>query len=166
MLILICGLPATGKSTVAKRLSKALGTEVLRTDIVRRELIKDPSYTQGEKDFIYKAVFLIADYLIKNDVNVIIDGTFYKESLRKRARDIARKRGKRFFLIESRCPEDIVLKRLENRKRNLRSPSDADVDVYYNIKKLFEEIEEDHIVIETGWNINESVKGVIEKIKA
>lgn len=166
MLILICGLPATGKSTVARRLSKALGAEVLRTDIVRREIIDAPSYTEEEKALIYRVVFLMARYLIKNDVNVIIDGTFYRDSLRKQAQEIARKQGKRFFLVETRCPEDIVLKRLEKRKKNLRSPSDADVDVYYKIKGLFEPIEEDHLIIDTGWNIKEGVKELVKKIKA
>ncbi|RMF91405.1 MAG: adenylyl-sulfate kinase [Methanobacteriota archaeon] len=166
MLILICGLPATGKSTVARRLSKALGAEVLRTDIVRREIIDAPSYTEEEKALIYRVVFLMARYLIKNDVNVIIDGTFYRDSLRKQAQEIAGKQGKRFFLVETRCPEDIVLKRLEKRKKNLRSPSDADVDVYYKIKGLFEPIEEDHLIIDTGWNIKEGVKELVKKIKA
>ncbi len=165
MLILICGLPATGKSTVARHLAKALDAELLRTDIIRKDLIKDPKYTEEEKEQVYGTVFLLADYLIKADVNVIIDGTFYRDSLRNRARKIAKKRGKRFFLIETRCSEDIVLKRLEGRKRNIRSPSDADVEVYYKIKGLFEEIQGEHIEIETGWNVRDAVRDVVKKIK-
>ncbi len=166
MLILITGLPATGKSTVARRLAKALGAEVLRTDIVRRELFKNPRYTEEEKDLIYNAVFLLADYLIRNDVNVIIDGTFYKESLRRQAKKIARKRGKRFFLIETRCPEDVVLKRIEQRKRNIKSPSDADEKVYYKIKDIFEGISEDHLIVDTGWDIKRSVRELADRIIA
>ena len=166
MLILICGLPATGKSTVARQLAKVLDAELLRTDIIRKEVIKNPLYTEEEKEQIYRTIFLIADYLIKADVNVIIDGTFYRDRLRNRAREIAKKRGKRFFLIVTRCPEDIVLKRLESRRQNLRSPSDADVDVYYKIKGIFEEIQGEHIEIETGWNIRDAVRDVVKKIKA
>ena len=43
MLIVICGLPGTGKSTLARYLSSELGGEVLRTDIIRRELFKNAS---------------------------------------------------------------------------------------------------------------------------
>ena len=43
MLIVICGLPVTGKSTLAKHLAIDLGGEVLRTDIIRRELFRDAS---------------------------------------------------------------------------------------------------------------------------
>jgi predicted kinase len=163
MLILICGLPATGKSTVARRLAKLLKAEVLRTDTIRKKIFHKPSYTEGEKDFIYKTLFLLADILLKYDVNVIIDGTFYKEKLRREPKNIAARRGKKFFLIETRCPEDIVIKRLEGRKRNLRSPSDADISVYY--KRLFEDIRTDHIVVDTGWNIDKSISDVLKKIK-
>ncbi len=166
MLILICGLPATGKSTVARRLAKALDAELIRTDIIRKDLIKDPKYTPEEKELVYGTVFLLAGYLLKADANVIIDGTFYNNGLRNKAKAVAKKRGKRFFLIETRCPEDIVLKRLEGRKRNLRSPSDADVEVYYKIKGIFEEIEGEHIEIETGWNIREAIQEAVKKIKA
>ena len=166
MLILICGLPATGKSTVARRLAKALDAEVLRTDIVRKALIGNPTYTEEEKNLIYKTVFLIAEYLIKHDVNVIIDGTFYKDLLRKEAKNIAKKHCKRFFLIETSCPEAVVLKRLGKRERNLKSPSDADIDVYYKIKGLFEPIKESHITIDTDWGLEDSLKEALEKIKA
>jgi len=43
MLIVVCGLPGTGKSTLARRLSSDLRGEMLRTDLIRRELFKDAS---------------------------------------------------------------------------------------------------------------------------
>ena len=43
MLIIVCGLPGTGKSTLARHLSSDLGGEVLRTDLIRRELFQNAS---------------------------------------------------------------------------------------------------------------------------
>jgi len=165
MLVLVCGLPATGKSTVARRLARSLGAELLRTDVVRKELIGRPRYTEEEKELVYRALFLIAERLLKNDVNVILDGTFYKRSLRDEARRIAEKQGKRFFLIETTCPEEVVAKRLARRSRSVKSASDADLEVYRKLKAVFERIEEEHIVIETGWNMKEGVKEAVKAIR-
>jgi len=43
MLIVVCGLPGTGKSTLARHLSSDLGGEVLRTDLIRREIFRNAS---------------------------------------------------------------------------------------------------------------------------
>lgn len=166
MLILICGLPATGKSTVARRLAKLTRAELLRTDAIRKRIILKPSYSKKEKNTVYRTVFLLADYLIKNGVDVIIDGTFYTESLRREAQEIAKRRGARFFLVETSCPEKLVLERLKRRKRSLRSLSDADLEVYYKIKKIFEPITEEHITVETAWDIKKAVNEAYEQIRA
>jgi len=166
MLILVTGLPATGKSTVSKRLGHTLKAEILRTDIIRKELFNKPLYTDTEKEIIYKTLLLIAGHLLKQDIDVILDGTFYKKEPRDQARKLAKKHGKRFFIVETRCPEEIALSRLANRKRNLKSPSDADQEVYLKVKNLFEKIDDEHILIDTGWNIKEAVKDLVKKIKA
>ena len=41
MLVIVCGLPSTGKSTVSKRIAADSGGKILRTDIIRRELFKE-----------------------------------------------------------------------------------------------------------------------------
>jgi predicted kinase len=40
MLVLVCGLPSTGKSTVAKQIAEDFNGKILRTDVIRRELFK------------------------------------------------------------------------------------------------------------------------------
>lgn len=46
MLIVMCGLPATGKTTIAKKIAKDIGMEILHTDMIRRELFKKCSYQE------------------------------------------------------------------------------------------------------------------------
>lgn len=41
MLILVCGLPLTGKSTVAKQIVEDIKCKILRTDVIRKELFKE-----------------------------------------------------------------------------------------------------------------------------
>jgi len=90
MLVLITGLPGTGKSTIAMHLARRLRATVLRTDVIRKQLFPQPKYTEEEKELVYKVTFLIAEYLLRAGKNVILDGTFYKRSLRQRVYQLAR----------------------------------------------------------------------------
>ena len=131
MLIIVCGLPGTGKSTVAKHLSSDLGGEILRTDIIRRELFKDasleevlkaedpmqydlerifdrqrsiPDYYQRmiwkQKMMVYDELIRRAEALLLRRNNVILDGTFYKRSLRERIYAVSKRLNVPAYLIE------------------------------------------------------------------
>jgi hypothetical protein len=53
MLVVVCGLPGVGKTTVAGMVADRFGAETLRTDVVREELIAEPTYTDEERDAVY-----------------------------------------------------------------------------------------------------------------
>ncbi len=165
MLVLVCGLPATGKSNLGRNLARKLKAQVLNTDVVRKDLIKKPAYTDDEKELVYKVTFLIARYLILNRRNVVIDGTFYKKRLRERVRKIATMTHTKYRIVECTCPEDLIRERMARRAQRKHSLSDADFDVYEKIKSEFEPIEEDHIVVETNQYHRDSLEYVINKLR-
>jgi hypothetical protein len=148
-LILVCGLPGTGKTTVAEELAKKTGSHILSTDIIRKELIRSPEYSDEEKDMVYGMLFSMAEMMLRDGRNVLIDGTFQKESLRKTAGGIASNTKSEFRIVEVVCDEAIIRKRLSGRCKTC-SASDADFAVYLKIKKAFEPVRETHDVIDTG----------------
>jgi predicted kinase len=148
-LILVCGLPGTGKTTVAKKIADKTGSFVFNTDIVRKELFEKPGYTENEKSLIYNLLFEMAEKFLRSAKNVVLDGTFYKKELRERVRKIAEKMNSDFHLVEVKCEEKILKGRMGKRKKE-KTPSDADFGVYMKIKKEFEPISEKHFVIDTG----------------
>ncbi|MGI0001042.1 MAG: AAA family ATPase, partial [Nitrososphaeraceae archaeon] len=77
MIILICGYPGVGKTTVAHELAPLINAVVLSTDKIRKEFIDKPNYQEEEKRTIYKIFLLIAKYLHNARVNCILDATFY-----------------------------------------------------------------------------------------
>lgn len=164
MLVLVCGLPATGKSNLARSLTRKMKAQILNTDIVRKELFEKPAYSDEEKELVYDVTFLIARYLLTNRRNVIIDGTFYKKRLRDRMREIARDVGTRFKIVECICPEDVIRKRMVRRAERKVTLSDADLEVYEKIKAEFEPIEEDHIVVHTDHYYKENLEYVLKKL--
>lgn len=52
-LVVVCGLPGTGKTTVATEVADRVGGRLLRTDVVRKDLVDDPDYTDAETRRVY-----------------------------------------------------------------------------------------------------------------
>ena len=167
ILFLVCGLPGTGKSVVARYIAKKTNSLLLNTDVIRKKLFKKPKYSEGEKGRVYDMLFKLAEKALKGSrkkvsKNVVLDGTFYRKILRERAKRLAEKVGSKFVLIEVVCSEEIAKQRLEKRAGE-KSVSDADFCVYKKIKEQFEAISEKHFVIDTGKAWKEEVEKILER---
>lgn len=164
MLILICGLPGTGKSTIANALARKIGATVLRTDEIRKKLFEDPRYSDEEKELVYRVIFLIAEHLLRNRCNVIIDGTFYKRAIRKRIYEIAENTKSRLEVVECVAPEYLIKRRTESGRK--RALSEADYEIYKKIKDEFEPIERKHIVIDTSRPPEQNLEQLLSELRA
>ena len=150
MLVLVCGLPARGKSTVARNIAKKLKAVVLNTDIIRKQLFERPTYSSEEKRLVYRAMFLIAGYLLRSGLNVVLDGTFYRRALRKRAYSLAKKTDSPLGIVLTTAPEEVVKRRMARRKQRSFSASDADFEVYKKIRDQFEPLRRPHLKLDTS----------------
>lgn len=106
--IWLTGLPASGKTTIARALQQKLrqrGTNavLLDSDEVRRVVTPHPSYTPEERDFFYGALVGLAQVLTVQNFNVIIAAT----GNRRAYRDDARTRLTRFIQVWVQCPLDV-----------------------------------------------------------
>ena len=161
MIIIICGLPGVGKTTVAKGLAPLLNAVILATDKIRKELFSKPMYGQRERRLIYDVMILMAKYLDMVGINCILDATFTRESSR---REIKKKLGlasKDIHIIECICPEDIVLSRLRQRKYDY---SDADFSVYRKMKRIYEPIKVEHMTVDTSMLSKTDIRSIATKI--
>lgn len=103
--IWITGLPASGKSTIARALkpqleASGLTVEVLESDDVRRVLTPEATYSQAERDLFYRALALMGAKLVAHGVTVIFDATASKRAYR----DFARNLIPYFIEIAVECP--------------------------------------------------------------
>jgi len=161
MIIIICGLPGVGKTTVAKELAPLLNGVILSTDKIRKELFSKPMYGRRERRLIYDVMILVAKYLDMVGINCILDATFTRESSR---REIKKKLGlasKDIHILECICPEDIVLSRLRQRKNDY---SDADFSVYRKMKRIYENVRGEHMTIDTSMISKTDIRSIATKI--
>ncbi len=113
MLIVMAGLPGTGKSTLAARLAGRLGGVVLSKDVVRSALFPAPvlDYSIAQDEIAMAAVYAAAAHILKHDPNrpVFLDGrTFSKPG----QLDAVRALGVPFRVIECACADGVARARI------------------------------------------------------
>jgi predicted kinase len=161
MLVIVCGLPGVGKTTFAKKLAPLINAIVLSTDKIRKELIASPTYEKEERKLIYDVMILLAKYLHDSGTNCILDATFNKEYSRIEVKKKLGIQDKKFFVIECLCPENIVIPRIKDRRDDY---SDAGIEVYQKMKKIYEPVKGKHLTIDTSLNPEKNAKLVSTKI--
>ncbi len=110
--IWLTGLPASGKSTIARELTaqlEALGNpiEVLESDSVRRVLTPYPTYDHAERDLFYRALAFMGAKLVSHGITVIFDATANKRAYRDFARSLIPK----FIEVAVECPLELAMQR-------------------------------------------------------
>jgi len=162
MLIIVCGLPGSGKTVFAKKLAEGIGAACISSDSVRMDNIPKRTYSREEKDRVYEIMAEEARAAIKEGEEVVLDATFYLEKYRQMMREIPGGAGLR--IIECVLDEWLLRKRMENRKAE-DTDSEADFEVYLKVKAEYEAIAEKHLVINTDKPLKENLEKAIEWIR-
>lgn len=149
MLVITCGLPATGKSTVARALGES-GFTVLASDVVRKELAgvaPDERRLEGFRGGIYSPEFTERTYqalldraraLLLQGRLVVLDASFNRRSHRRAAERLSRQAGAQFACLWFDLPEHVILDLLERRFRGGKGPSDARPEIFARQKRRFQ----------------------------
>jgi len=156
-LIIVRGLSGTGKSTVAAKLARLTGAELVSSDRVRKEIAgldaSAHSYAP-DSEGIYSADFTERTYaemerkateVLARGVSCILDATYSSRAHIEAARKAAQNYD--FHIIECTVPEELAIERIERRAAKARVPgstaSDATVDIYRKQKERFESMGSD-----------------------
>jgi len=145
-LVVVCGLPGVGKTTVAKRIADHVGGEILRTDVIRKELFPDPTYADEETEAVYDTLIQRARERVVDGDAVVLDATFADERFRGDVRRMARDAADTFELVKVECDETTVKRRIEQRD----GISDADFDIHLRFKELFDGVDSEHRVVDNS----------------
>ena len=169
MLMITCGLPGTWKTETSEEVSRLMGYPILRSDLIRLEVLKNEDVfdakvagNMGKRLSVYDEVFRRADNLLaENKTGVILDATFVTQELRRRAAEIAAKHNMTFVILQTSCPEEVSIARIQRRTKEKYESNALTVEAYlankskfepvnvYDLKKNFPELKILHLTVDT-----------------
>jgi predicted kinase len=167
-LTVLCGLPGSGKSTVAEAVRRRVSVAVVQSDRIRKLLIDAPTYSTDESARVFGAIHTVVERLLADGVPVLLDATTLQEQQRAPLASIASRTGARLILVWVYASDPEIRRRLVARRQGKRSTydvSDADVEIYEMMRERVEPIRGPHWRIDTGRNIERVVDALARRIE-
>ena len=165
MLIVMAGLPGTGKSSLAAALQPLLGAVILNKDTVRAVLFPAPvlDYSTAQDDVCMAAIYQAAAVILKALPRqaVIIDGrTFLRSYQIHDVLALAASLNAPAHFIECVCEDDIAKARLESDLAQGKHPAgNRTYALYLTLKAAAEPITIPRLILDTGkTSLEECVK--------
>ncbi len=145
VLIVVLGLPGTGKTTFARALAAQTGARHLNTDMLRAELGLRGQYDETTKARVYDELLRLARTTLRQGTSVVLDGTFYRQAFRDRISDLAQETGAVLKWLELRASTETVQQRVSGS----RPYSEADFTVYQKIREAFEPLKGERLSLDS-----------------
>jgi len=170
MIVIMAGLPGTGKSALASKLAKDLKGTVISKDIVRHTLFekRDVEYSAEQDDFCMGIMLQTAAYLLRKTPQrfIFLDGrTFSRRYQLQRVIEFAGDLQQPWKVLECKCSDTTAERRLfQHKGQNLHAAMNRTFDLYLQVKDRFEEITTPKTVIDTDLPLNKSVNEALRAI--
>ena len=172
MIVILAGLPGTGKSTLAQALAKRLSGVVLDKDIIRAALFPPPyvEYSSAQDDFCLEIMLQTAAYLAARDasLHILLDGrTFSQRYQRQRVIDFCPQVGAAWLLVECVCAEETAIRRIDEAVAHGTHPAaNRTPDLYRRLRETWEPIDAPKLVIDTDEALHSCVERVLRELNA
>lgn len=166
MIVLMAGLPGTGKSTLAQAVARRVEGVVLDKDAVRAVLFPESliTYSTTQDDFVIQVMLSTAEYLLGDNPKLVVflDGRPFSQKYQVDAVvSHAEQIGVPWRIVESVCSEEVAIQRIQQ-DEGRHVATNRDAKLYHAVKSTFEEITRPKLVVDTSLVLEMSVEKVEE----
>ena len=165
-LVVVSGLPGSGKSYFSRRVAERVPVALLESDVLRRSLFTVPTFDATENSRLFRACHAIVRELLVERIPVLLDATNLIEWHREKLCHIAEQAKAKLVLVLMKAPPEVVRHRLAGRALGMdpQDISTADWEVYQKMSSTVEPMRRNHFVVDTSRDISPAVARVVREI--
>ncbi|MFO7985737.1 MAG: ATP-binding protein [Desulfatiglandaceae bacterium] len=146
--LIACGLPASYKTETTEVIAQIKGYEILRSDLIRLEVLKNEDIfsekvasNMKKRTLVYDEMFRMADELAAQEKGIILDATFVTQALRTRAAEVAASYNMTLVIQQTQCPKSVSLARIAKRTKENYESNALTEQAYTNNVNKFEPVD-------------------------
>jgi predicted kinase len=171
MIILLAGLPGTGKSTLASALAPHLDAAILSKDKIRHAIFspQDVEYSTAQDNLVMQFMLQAAAWLFYKNPNriVLLDGrTFSRRYQIDEVIAAANELHQPWRILECTCSEELARARIESQSATGEHPAgNRNFDLYREVQSHFEPITLPKITIDTARPLEACVQQALAALR-
>jgi predicted kinase len=171
MIVLMAGLPATGKTTLARELARRTQGALLSKDEIRAALFspQDLEYSVQQDDFVMEVMLEAARFLLQQTPTrkIFLDGrTFSRRYQIERALEFAREQVQPWTIVECTCSDESARRRLDLEPDSSHPARNRSFALYVEMKARFEPIAYPKTAIDSDQSIEQCIEQALVAVNA
>jgi predicted kinase len=164
--IVVSGLPGSGKSMVAEGISRELSLPIFSIDPIEAAMWRGGMDKNATGIAAYEVVLSLADEHLKLGHSVIIDAVSPVEAARDMWRKVAATNHAQLVIVEVICSDERIHKqRIEKRVRNISGMPEVTWERVQQRKHEFEPWQDEHLTLDSIEDPAALIKKAIAYIK-